>query len=176
VKVLANNGQAYKKYATREETNIEELEKLLRGAQEIEMENAQRQMEREKLKVEEQTGNLEEENRLMQEKHKRKIQAMNNLLLEANKASDQSTEISMEVVRKEMEMMKQEYEGKLGDMAKQIAAVKERKAGQAAAKKKKVSFALPCDVPSSATESRDDKKDAFDFVDEPRSVYDSFQG
>ena len=131
-------------------------------------------MEREKLKVEEQTGNLEEENRLMQEKHMRKIQAMNNQLLEANKASDQSKEISMEVVRKEMEMRKQEYEGKLGDLAKQIAAFKERKAGQAAAKKKKVSFALPCDVSSSATESRDDKKEAFDFVDEPRSVHDSF--
>ena len=120
------------KERAREETNIEELEKLLRGAQEIEMENAQRQMEREKLKVEEQTGRLEEENRLMREKHKREIQAMNNQLLEANKASDQSKEISMEVVRKEMEMMKQEYEGKLGDLAKQISAFKERKAGQAA--------------------------------------------
>ena len=120
------------KERAREETNIEELEKLLRGAQEIEMENAQRQMEREKLKVEEQTGRLEEENRLVQEKHKRKIQAMDNQLFEANKASDQSKEISMEVVRKEMEMMKQEYEGKLGDLAKQISAFKERKAGQAA--------------------------------------------
>ena len=133
-----------------------------------------RQMEREKLKVEEQTGRLEEENRLMREKHKREIQAMNNQLLEANKASDQSKEISMEVVRKEMEMMKQEYEGKLGDLAKQISAFKERKAGQAAPKKKKVSFALPCDVSLSATESRDDKKEGFDFADEPRSVYDSF--
>ena len=73
-----------------------------------------------------------------------------------------------------IEMMKKEYEEKLGDLAKQISAFKERKAGQAAAKKKKVSFALPCDVSSSATESRDDKKEACDFADEPRSVYDSF--
>ena len=144
------------KERAREETNIEELEKLLRGAQEIEVENFQRQMEREKQRVQEQTGILEEENRRMQEKHSRKIQAMNNQLLEANKASDQRKVISMEVVRKDMEVMKQEYERQLGDLARQIAAYKERKAGQTAAKKKKVSFALPGDVSSSATENEDD--------------------
>lgn len=157
------------KERAREETNIEELEKLLRGAQEIEVENFQRQMEREKQRVQEQTGILEEENRRMQEKHIRKIQAMNNQLLEANKASDQRKVISMEVVRKDMEVMKQEYERQLGDLARQIAAYKERKAGQTAAKKKKVSFALPGDVSSSATENQDHKKDPFGFIDVPRS-------
>ena len=158
------------KEKVREETNIEELEKLLRGAQEVEVENGRRKMEKEKEKVEEQTRMLEEENRLMRENHSRKIQTMNNQLLEANKGSDQSKVTSMEVVRKEMEMMKQEYESQLGDLASQIAAFKERKAGkQATAYKKKVSFAFPDDVSSSATENQDNEKEAFGFIDEPRS-------
>ena len=157
------------KERAREETNIEELEKFLRGAQEIEVENYQRQMERERQKVQEQTKIFEEENRRMREKHSRKIQTMNNQLLEANKVSDQRKVISMEVVRKDMEVMKQEYERQLGDLARQIAAYKERKAGQAASKKKKVSFALPDDVSSSATEYQDDKKEALGLIHVPRS-------
>ena len=86
------------KERAREETNIEELEKFLRGAQEIEVENYQRQMERERQKVQEQTKIFEEENRRIQEKHSRKMQTMNNQLLEANKVSDQRKVISMEVV------------------------------------------------------------------------------
>ena len=117
------------KERAREQTNIEELEKLLRGAQEIEVENAQRQMEREKQKVQEQTRILEEEIRLMREKHSKKIQTMKNQLLAANKASDQSKVMSMEDVRKDMDNMKQEYDRRVGDLAKQIAAFKERKAG-----------------------------------------------
>ena len=117
------------KERAREQTNIEELEKLLRGAQEIEVENAQRQMEREKQKVQEQTCILEEEIRLMREKHSKKIQTMKNQLLAANKASDQSKVMSMEDVRKDMDNMKQEYDRRVGDLAKQIAAFKERKAG-----------------------------------------------
>ena len=117
------------KERAREQTNIEELEKLLRGAQEIEVENAQRQMEREKQKVQEQTRILEEEIRLMQEKHSKKIQTMKNQLLAANKASDQSKVMSMEDVRKDMDNMKQEYDRRVGELAKQIAAFKERKAG-----------------------------------------------
>ena len=157
------------KERAREETNIEELEKFLRGAQEIEVENYQRQMERERQKVQEQTKIFEEENRRIQEKHSRKMQTMNNQLLEANKVSDQRKVISMEVVRKDMEVMKQEYERQLGDLARQIAAYKERKAGQATSKKKKVSFALPDDVSSSATEYQDDKKEALGFIGAPRS-------
>ena len=117
------------KERAREQTNIEELDKLLRGAQEIEVENAQRQMEREKQKVQEQTRILEEEIRLMREKHSKKIQTMKNQLLAANKASDQSKVMSMEDVRKDMDNMKQEYDRRVGDLAKQIAAFKERKAG-----------------------------------------------
>jgi len=158
------------KERVRDETNIEELEKFLKGAQEIEVGNTQRRLEKEKEKVEEQTRMLEEENRLMRENHSRKIQMMNNQLLEANKASDQTKMISMENVRKDMEMMKQEYESQMGDLAGQIYAFKERKAGQAAAaKKKKVSFAFPDDVSSSATENQDNEKEAFGFIDEQRS-------
>ena len=158
------------KERAREQTNIEELEKLLRGAQEIEVENGQRQLEKEKQKVQEQTRMLEEENRLMRENHSRKIQTMNNQLLESNKASDQTKVISMEVIRKDMELMKQEYERQLSNLARQIAAFKERKAGQqAAAKKKKVSFDLPGDVSSSATENQDEKKKATSFTRESKS-------
>ena len=158
------------KERVREQTNIEELEKLLRGAQDIEVGNTQRRLEKDKQKVQEHTLMLEEEKRLMRENHSRKIQKMNNQLLEANKASDQTKVISMEVVRKDMELMKQEYERQLSDLARQIAAFKERKAGQqAAAKKKKVSFALPSDVSSSATENQDDQKKSFSFI-EPRSM------
>ena len=162
------------KEKVREQTNLEELEKLLRAAQEIEVGNGRRKMEKEKEQVEEQTRMLEQENRLMRENHNRKIQMMNNQLLEANKGSDQSKVMSMEVVRKDMEMMKQEYESQLGDLANQIAAFKERKSGQqAAAKKKKVSFAFPGDVSSGDTENQDDEKIACGFIDEPwrRSVH-----
>ena len=152
------------KERAQEESNIEELEKLLRGAQEIDIENAERRMEREKQKVDEKGRILEEEIKLMREKHGRKIQTLNNQLLEAKKASDETKVFSMEVVRKDMELMKQEYEGRIGDLAKLIAAFKERKAGQAAAaKKKKVSFDLPCDDSSSTSENRDERK-AFGFI------------
>ena len=152
------------KERAQEEVNIEELEKLLRGAQEIDIENAERRMEREKQKVDEKGRILEEEIKLMREKHGRKIQTLNNQLLEAKKASDETKVFSMEVVRKDMELMKQEYEGRIGDLAKLIAAFKERKAGQAAAaKKKKVSFDLPCDDSSSTSENRDERK-AFGFI------------
>ena len=70
------------KERAREETNIEELEKFLKGAQEIEVGNTQRRLEKEKEKVEEQTQMLEQENRLIQENHSRKIQMMNNQLLD----------------------------------------------------------------------------------------------
>ena len=146
------------------------MKKPILRTQEIEVENGRRKMEKEKAKVEEQTRMLEEENRLMRENHSRKIQTMNNQLLEANKGSDQFKVISMEVVRKDMEMMKQAYERQLGDLASQIAAFKERKAGQAAAaKKKKVSFAFPGDVSSRVTENQDHEKKVFGFIDEPRS-------
>jgi len=66
--------------------------------------------------------------------------------------------------------MKQEYERQLSDLARQIAAFKERKAGQrAAAKKKKVSFALPGDVSTSATKNQDDEKKATSFTRESKS-------
>merc|ERR550519_1921772 len=100
------------KERAQEESNIEELEKLLRGAQEIDIENAERRMEREKQKVDEKGRILEEEIKLMREKHGRKIQTLNNQLLEAKKASDETKVFSMEVVRKDMELMKQEYEGR----------------------------------------------------------------
>merc|ERR1719370_1656615 len=69
-----------------------------------------------------------------------------------------------------MDLMKQEYERRLDNLAKQIAAFKERKVGQtAAAKKKKVSFELPGDVSSSISENQDHKKTAFGLVKEQRS-------
>jgi len=161
------------KERAREQTNIEELEKLLRGAQEIEVENAQRQMEREKQKVQEQTRILEEEIRLMREKHSKKIQTMKNQLLAANKASDQSKVMSMEDVRKDMDNMKQEYDRRVGDLAKQIAAFKERKAGkEAASKRKKVSFDLP-DLPKvvspSISENQDDERKPFGLAGDLKS-------
>ena len=133
------------KERVREKTNIDELEKIFKGTQEIQVENAQRQLERERRKVEQQIRVVEKENKMMREKHNKKVQLMNNQLLEANKSPDQSKVMSMEDVRKDMELKKQEYESQLGDLTKKIAALKERKAGQAAVKKKNVSFALPDD-------------------------------
>merc|ERR1719370_2796634 len=126
------------KERSREETNIQELEKLLRGAQEIELENCQRQIKREKQKAEEKVLGLEEEYRLLQEKHSGKIKVMKQQLLDAetNRSSEQTKLLDMEVVRREMESIKENYEEELGELSKQIGALKERKSGLTAAKKK----------------------------------------
>ena len=161
------------KERSREETNIQELEKLLRGAQEIELENCQRQMKREKQKAEEKVLGLEEENRLLQEKHCGKIQVMKQQLLDAetNRSSEQTKLLDMEAVRREMESIKENYEAELGELSKQIGALKERKSGLTAAKKKKVSFALPNEnCPKAARDEDDDRRDASHIMNSPKCM------
>jgi len=161
------------KERSREETNIQELEKLLRGAQEIELENCQRQIKREKQKAEEKVLGLEEENRLLQEKHCGKIQVMKQQLLDAetNRSTEQTKLLDMEVVRREMESIKENYEAELGELSKQIGALKERKSGLTAAKKKKVSFALPNEnCPKAARDEDDDRRDASHIMNSPKCM------
>jgi len=159
------------KERSREETNIQELEKLLRGAQEIELENCHRQIRREKQKAEEKALGLEEENRLLQEKHCGKMQVMKQQLLDAetNRSTEQTKLLDMEVVRREMESIRENYEAELGELSKQIGALKERKSGSTAAKKKKVSFALPNEnCPKAARDENDDRRDASHIMNSPK--------
>jgi len=159
------------KERSREETNIQELEKLLRGAQEIELENCQRQIRREKQKAEEKVLGLEEENRLLKEKHCGKMQVMKQQLLDAetNRSTEQTKLLDMEVVRREMESIKENYEAEFGELSKQIGALKERKSGLTAAKKKKVSFALPNEnCPKAARDENDDRRDASHIMNSPK--------
>jgi len=161
------------KERSREETNIQELEKLLRGAQEIELENCHRQLRREKQKAEEKVLGLEEENRLLQEKHCGKMQVMKQQLLDAetNRSTEQTKLLDMEVVRREMESIKENYEAELGELLKQIGALKERKSGSTAAKKKKVSFALPNEnCPKAARDEDDDRRDASHIMNSPKCM------
>ena len=161
------------KERSREETNIQELEKLLRGAQEIELENCQRQIRREKQKAEEKVLGLEEENRLLKEKHCGKMQVMKQQLLDAetNRSTEQTKLLDMEVVRREMESIRENYEAELGELSKQIGALKERKSGSTAAKKKKVSFALPNEnCPKAARDENDDRRDASHIMNSPKCM------
>ena len=159
------------KERSREETNIQELEKLLRGAQEIELENCHRQIRREKEKAEEKALGLEEENRLLQEKHCGKMRVMKQQLLdvETNRSTEQTKLLDMEVVRREMESIRENYEAEVGELSKQIEALKERKSGLTAAKKKKVSFALPNEnCPKAARDENDDRRDASHIMNSPK--------
>ena len=157
------------KERSREETNIQELEKLLRGAQEIELENCHRQIRREKEKAEEKALGLEEENRLLKEKHCGKMQVMKQQLLDAetNRSTEQTKLLDMEVVRREMESIRENYEAELDELSKQIGALKERKSGSTAAKKK-VSFALPNEnCPKVARDEDDDRRDGSHIMNSP---------
>ena len=161
------------KERSREETNIQELEKLLRGAQEIELENCHRQIGGEKQKAEEKVLGLEEENRLLQEKHCGKMRVMKQQLLdvETNRSTEQTKLLDMEVVRREMESIRENYEAELGELSKQIGALKERKSGSTAAKKKKVSFALPNEnCPKAARDENDDRRDASHIMNSPKCM------
>ena len=88
---------------------------------------------------------------------------------ETNRSTEQTKLLDMEVVRREMESIRENYEAELGELSKQIGALKERKSGSTAAKKKKVSFALPNEnCPKAARDENDDGRDASHIMNSPK--------
>ena len=91
--------------------------------------------------------------------------------VETNRSKEQTKLLDMEVVRREMESIKENYEAEFGELSKQIGALKERKSGLTAAKKKKVSFALPNEnCPKVARDEDDDRRDASHIMNSPKCM------